>query len=106
MACHPDNGHVEFCRPLAVPLLDEEVFFTVVEAFITTVEMWKGIISEYRGDENLKKSKLPDMSPFNTDSGIMLGIDFSAKMSKDCFNPKVDNASARFLPSQPPLQQF
>ena len=66
-----DNGHFEFCRPLAVTLLDPDIFLTVVESFVNTVETWAEIIREYRGGKTFSDNDLPENSPFKTDSGVL-----------------------------------
>ncbi len=70
-ARNPDNDHFEFCRPLAVTLLDPDIFFTVVESFVNTVATWTEIIREYRGGKTFKDNDLPDLSPFKSDNGII-----------------------------------
>jgi len=61
---NPENGRFEFCRPLAVKLLDADSFYELVETFVTSVETWATIIREYRGEDDARDRELPDLDPF------------------------------------------
>ena len=48
---NPETKEVSICRMLPLSMTDGEKFFAEMEKFINTMELWKKIISDFRGAE-------------------------------------------------------
>ena len=46
---NPETGRFALCRALPCRALDGELFFSAIESFVSTLEIWIRIVRDYRG---------------------------------------------------------
>lgn len=51
MSVDPADDRISLCKALPLALADAESFFAEVERFVNTLETWRKIVSDFRGQE-------------------------------------------------------
>ena len=49
LSLQPESGEVALCRLVDLRAVDADEFFTVLETFINTLDMWRETVREFRG---------------------------------------------------------
>jgi len=49
LSVNPETNAVELCRPLVRAVLDGERLFNELERFVNTLEVWRKLVTEFRG---------------------------------------------------------